>query len=118
MKEVKKIDPRSEPSEDEKAFVYQQTLELGPLLRSNEPITVILQKNLNKKSKLEKYTVTFVLIPSTLNIKIQSRGSNLYDVCIDAKNKAKKTIAHLMNQFEHPYRKRQMEHFKKYPYLQ
>ena len=117
MKKVKKIDLRTEPSEDEKAFVYQQTLELSPLLRSDEPITVILQK-LSKKSKAEKYTVTFVLIPSTLNIKIQSQGSNLYDVCIDAKNKAKKAIAQLMNQSEHPYRKRQMEHFKKYPYLQ
>ena len=115
MKKVRKIDPK-EPSEDEKAFVYQQTLELGPLLRSNEPITVILQKNL--KSKVEKYTITFVLIPNTLNIKIQSKGSNLYDVCIDAKNKAKKTITHLVNQSDHPYRKKQMEHFKKYPYLQ
>ena len=118
MKEIKKINTRLEPSEDEKAFVYQQTLELGPLLRSNEPITVILQKNLSKKSKTEKYTITFVLVPKTLNIKIQSKGSNLYDVCIDAKNKAKKTIALLVNQFDHPYRKKQMEHFKKYPYLQ
>ena len=118
MKKINKIDSRLEPSEDEKAFVYQQTLELGPLLRSNEPITVILQKKLIKKSKTEKYTVTFILVPKTLNIKIESKGTNLYDVCIDAKNKAKKTIAHLVNQFEHPHRKIQVEHFKKYPYLQ
>ena len=106
-----------EPSEEEKAFVYQQTMELGHLI-NNEPITVILQKNINKKSKETKYAVTFVLVPKTFNIKVLSQGNNLYDVCIDAKNKAKKTINLLMNQLDHPYRKKQITHFKKYPYLQ
>ena len=74
------------PSNEEKAFVYQQALELSPLLAENKPITVILKKN----RKPAKYSVTFILIPETLNIKIQSEGDNLFEVCINVKNKAKK----------------------------
>ena len=103
-----------EPSGEEKAFVYQQALELSPLLAHNGPIAVILEKNKNHT----KYSVTFILVPKTLNIKIQSEGENLFDVCINAKNKAKKTISLLMNQVDSPIRKLQLEHFKKFPYLQ
>ncbi len=106
-----------EPSGEEKAFVYQQALELSPLLNKKAgPIAVILEKNKNKTGSI--YAVTFILIPKTLNIKIQSKGNNLFDVCINAKNKAKKTISQLMNQVESPIRALQMEHFKKFPYLQ
>ena len=105
-----------EPSGEEKAFVYQQALELSPLLAQSGPITVILEKNQNKNRS--KYSVTFILIPKTLNIKIQAEGDNLFDVCINAKNKAKKTISLLMNQGDSTIRKIQLEHFKKFPYLQ
>lgn len=101
------------PSNEEKAFVYQQALELSPLLDKNKPIAVILKKNKNPA----KYSVTFILIPETLNIKIQSEGDNLFDVCINVKNKAKKTISQLMNQTDSPIRNIQMEHFKQFPYL-
>ena len=106
-----------EPSGEEKAFVYQQALELSPLLKEGGPIAVILEKT-KAKTNLPKYSVTFILIPKKLNIKIQSEGDNLFDVCIQAKNKAKKTISHLMNQMDSPTRYFQMEHFKKFPYLQ
>ena len=105
-----------EPSGEEKAFVYQQALELSPLLAKNGPIAVILEKNKDKDQS--KYAVTFILIPDKLNIRIKSEGDNLFDVCITAKNKAKKTIGHLMNQVDSPIRAVQMEHFKKFPYLQ
>ena len=65
-----------------------------------------------------KYTVTFVLIPQTLNLKIQSEGDNLFDVCMNAKNKAKKTITQLINQLNQPHRDIQLKHFKKFPYIQ
>ena len=103
-----------DPSGEEKAFVYQQALELSPLLAHSGPITVVLEKNKNHA----KYSVTFILIPDSLNIKIQSEGENLFDVCINAKNKAKRTISQLINQVDSPIRKIQMEHFKKFPYLQ
>ena len=102
------------PSNEERAFVYQQALELSPFLTENKPIAVILKKN----KKTAKYSVTFILIPESLNIKIQSEGDNLFDVCMNAKNKAKKTISQLINQTDSPTRNIQMEHFKKFPYLQ
>ena len=105
-----------EPSGEEKAFVYQQALELSPLLAKG-PIAVILEKNQKKETSL-KYSVTFILAPEILNIKIQSEGDNLFDVCINAKNKAKHAIKQLINQADSPLRNRQMEHFKKFPYLQ
>jgi len=99
-------------SGEERAFVYQQTMELSPLLFQEKPIAVVLEKH-NKK-----YSVTFILVPETLNIKIQATGDNLFDVCMSAKNKAKKTIFQLANQASTPMRNLQMEHFKKFPYLQ
>ena len=103
-------------SGEERAFVYQQTMELSPLLFQNNPIAVILEKNHNKEHL--KYSVTFILVPETLNIKIQATGDNLFDVCISAKNKAKKTISQLANQANTPMRNLQMEYFKKFPYIQ
>ena len=107
---------RLEPSGEEKAFIYQQAMELSPLLSQNNPITVILEKNENEQNIT--YSVTFILIPDTLNIKIQSKGDNLFEVCIKAKNKAKKTITQLMNQTNTPLRKIHIEHLKQFPYLQ
>ena len=104
------------PSGEEKAFVYQQALELSPLLAKSGPVAVILEKN--KTENHSKYSVTFILVPNKLNIKIKSEGDNLFDVCITAKNKAKKAISYLMNQVDSPMRTIQMEHFKKFPYLQ
>ncbi len=105
-----------EPSGEEKAFVYQQALELSPLLVKTGPVAVSLTKNKNGKNAL--YSLTFILAPAGLKIKIQSKGSDLFDVCIQAKNKAKKTISQLINQADSPIRNLQMEHFKKFPYLQ
>ena len=105
-----------EPSGAEKAFVYQQALELSPLLVTKGPIAVIFKKN--KKKKACFYSLTFILVPRGLNIKIKSEGSDLFDVCLKAKNQAKKTISLLSNQVESPIRNLQMEHFKKFPYLQ
>lgn len=107
-----------EPSGEEKAFVYQQALELSPFLaQSGKPIAVILEKNQNHENHL-KYFVTFILAPEDFNIKIQSEGDNLFDACKSATDKAKNAIRQLINHQESPIRKMQMEHFKKFPYLQ
>ena len=107
----------STPSGEEKAFVYQQAMELSPLLGDNGPIAVILEKNKTDKKNI-KYSVTFILVPDSLNIKIQSEGDNLFDVCINAKQKAKKTLRQILNQMPSPVRRLKMAHFKKYPYSQ
>ncbi len=107
-----------EPSGEEKAFVYQQALELKPLpTRDGRSIAVILEKNQSPENQ-PRYFLTFILAPSAFNIKIQSEGDNLFDVCKNAKNKAKNVIRQLINHIDSPVRKMQMEHFKRFPYLQ
>ena len=106
-----------EPSQEEKAFVYQQALELSPLLtQGGGPIAIILKKK--QENEESRYLVSFILVPDSLNIKIKQEGTNLFDVCIRAKNQAKKTIGLLANRASSPHRKIQIEHFKKFPYHQ
>ena len=109
----------SEPSGDERAFIYQQAMELTPLLTQShshkEPIAVVLKKNPKKST----YSVTFILVPHSLNLHIQCEGKNLFDVCIHAKNKARRTILQILNQSStHPVRNLKLKHFKKFPYIQ
>ncbi len=104
-----------EPSGEEKAFVYQQAMELSPLLFNRGPIGVILKKNQDKNKS--KYSVTFILIPDVLNVKVHCEGDNLFDVCIQAKKQARKTIKDLINCFDFPGRKKQVEYSRKFPWL-
>ena len=107
-----------EPSSEEKAFVCQQAMEIGPLLAQNGlgPLSVILEKN--KSDKGERFQVTFILIPDRFNIKVKSQGSNLFDVCLSAKDKARKTLDIIINQMDSPLRDVKIAHFKRFPYLQ
>ena len=103
------------PTGAERAFVYQQAMELSPLLLKRGTIGVILKKNINKKKS--KYAVTFILAPNVLNVKVHCEGNNLFDVCIQAKNQARKAIKDLINCYEFPGRKRQVEYLRKFPWL-
>ena len=107
-----------EPSGEEKAFVCQQAMELRPFLAGSGggPVAVVLEKNKGKKG--EHFAVTFILIPDKFNIKIRAKGDNLFDVCKDAKDQAKKTLSLIMNQQDSSVRDKQMAHLKKFPYIQ
>ena len=105
----------SEPSGEERAFVYQQAIELSPFLLNKEPVGVILEKN--QKKQKPQYSVTFILVPETLKIEIQSEGDNLFDVCINAKNKAIKACRTLAHQLPAPGRKQQLAYLKKFPWV-
>jgi len=111
----KKLMHLSAPSNEEKAFIHQQVLELSPLLSEKMSISVLLEKSKAKP----KYSVTFILAPKSLNIKVRSESNNFFDACIIAKNQAKKTIRYLINhEVSSPIRSIQVEHFKKFPYIQ
>ncbi len=116
--EKREKNPSLEPSGEEKAFVCQQAMELGPFLAGSGggPVAVVLEKNKGKKG--ERFAVTFILIPDKFNIKIRAKGDNLFDVCKDAKDQAKKTLSLIMNQQDSPMRDMHMAHLKKFPYLQ
>ena len=117
--EINKKNQSLEPSGAEKALVCQQAMEIGPLLAKNGfgPLAVVLEKTKSKKGA--HFLVTFILVPDKLNIKVQSEGDNLFDVCTNVKNKAKKTVSLLMNQLvDTPSREVRLAYFKKFPYLQ
>jgi len=110
-----KVSSSLEPSGAERAFVYQQAMTLSPFLQSKEPIGVVLKKNKNKAHS--KYSVTFVLIPKTLNIVIESSGDDLFEVCSNAKNKAMTVIKELAHRMDFTERSKYVGYLKKFPYL-
>ena len=75
------------PSNAEKAFIYQQTQDLVAITAESCPISVHLEKN------DQEYIVTFVLGNSPKEILTQSKGSDLMEVCLSAKNEMKKKLS-------------------------
>ena len=77
------------PSHGEKAFLYQQAAEL------NAPVVILTGKTaLNEKGT---YSVTFVVDPDHINIKIKEKGATLFDACMKAKASAKRQLSQLAN---------------------
>ena len=82
------------PSNAEKAFIYQQTQDLIAITAENCPITVHLEKD------EQEYTVTFVLGNSPKEILTQSKGTDLMEVCLSAKNEMKKKLSIIVHSLE------------------
>ena len=75
------------PSHGEKAFLYQQAAEL------NAPVVILTGKNLRDKNGA--YSVTFVVDPVRINMKIKETGQTLFQACMKAKASAKKQLSQL-----------------------
>ena len=82
------------PSNAEKAFVYQQTQDLVSSLSNVAPVSVLLEKYANSPS-CKSYAVTFILGSLPANIQARSEGDDLMEVCISAKNQMKKKLSML-----------------------
>ncbi len=103
-----------QPSNAEKAFVYQQTQDLISDLSDFGPISVLLEKN----EYSSHYTITFTLNTSFMKILARSEGDNLLETCMSAKNEMKKKLARLAQSMEDsPEREQLIEELKKSPYL-
>ena len=72
------------PSGEEKAFIYQQAAEL------KLPVLILMEKITGDGSS---YTVTFILDPVNLNLKVTGEGSDVFEACIQAKEMAKERVA-------------------------
>ena len=77
------------PSHGEKAFLYQQAAEL------NAPV-VVLTGTSSREGK-RTYSVTFVVDPARINMKIKERGDTLFEACMKTKITAKKRLFQLVN---------------------
>lgn len=74
------------PSGSEKAFIYQQVSEL------KMPVVVSMEKI---KGKEAHYIATFLLDPKNLNLKVKGKGDNLFEACIQAKERAKESFTRM-----------------------
>lgn len=77
------------PSHEEKAFLYQQASEL------NAPVVILTGKT--SLDEQGTYSVTFVVDPDHMNMKIKEKGATLFDACMKAKASAKKQLSQLVN---------------------
>ena len=111
---IKKPRQNFQPSNAEKAFVYQQTQDILSDLNNFGPVSVLLEKNENAST----YTITFVLEAVSMKVLARSEGKNLTEVCMTAKNEMKKKLAVLAQSMENsPERDQFIEELKKSPYL-
>ena len=85
MKEVRSIQKSFQPSPSDRAFVYQQALEL------DYPIAVcmIWEKNI--------YHVIFILDPFHKKIEVFGKGQSFIDACLKVKKKSFEKISILRN---------------------
>ena len=103
-----------QPSNEEKAFVYQQTQDLVSHLNHVGPVSVLLEKNENSST----YIITFALQANALKLLARSEGENLLDVCISAKNEMKKKLALMSQSMEDsPERTAFIDEIKNNPYI-
>ena len=77
------------PSHGDKAFLYQQAAEL------NTPVMILTEKNTSAEEKL--YSVTFVVDPDHINIRVKEEGITLFDACRKAKASAQRQLFQLAN---------------------
>ncbi|MCY4512637.1 MAG: hypothetical protein OXB86_02995 [Bdellovibrionales bacterium] len=75
------------PSHGDKAFLYQQAAEL------NTPVVILTGKSILEGEKT--YSVTFVVDPDHINMKVKEQGATLFDACRKAKDSAKKQLFQL-----------------------
>ena len=103
-----------QPSNAEKAFVYQQTQDLISHLNHPGPVSVLLEKDKDSST----YIITFALQANAVKVSARSKGENLLDVCISAKNEMKKKLALMARSMEDsPERTAFIDTLKKNPYL-
>lgn len=102
-----------EPSNEDRAFVYQQTQDLAT---SNNvgPVSVSLSKNENSG----EYVITFMIQTAAVQIFAKSKGENLHEACISAKNEMKKKLFVLTQFSDHSQERDQfIDDLKKNPYI-
>ena len=111
---MSKKHPFFQPSNAEKAFVYQQTQDLVSHLNHFGPVSVLLEKD----ERSSTYIITFALQTNALKVLARSEGENLLDVCISAKNEMKKKLALMTFSMEDSLERTAfIDKLKKNPYL-
>ncbi len=105
-----------QPSNAEKAFIYQQTQDLISITNEQCPVSVFLEKNETAPQK--EYIVTFVLGVAPSNVLARSKGADFMEACVSAKNEMKKKLSLIAQSMEEsPERIKFIDEIKKSHYL-
>ena len=101
-KKNKEVYQAFEPENDVKAFIYQQVQDLEVLMKDLGSLAVYIEKEEGPVMKpgedpYEKFAVTFVLAPESVNLQVRSESSDIYEACRVGKEEAQRKLNSLIN---------------------
>lgn len=91
-----------EPENEVKAFIYQQVQDLEALIKDIGSLAVFVEKEEvigadEVEDLKDKYAVTFVVAPESLNLQIRSESSDIFEACRAGKEEAQRKLNALIN---------------------
>jgi hypothetical protein len=87
-----------EPENEVKAFIYQQVQDLESLMKDLGSLAVYIEKEDGQgESPYEKFAVTYVLAPESVNLQIRSESSDIFEACRAGKEEAQRKLNSLIN---------------------
>lgn len=90
-----------EPENEVKAFIYQQVQDLERFTKDFGSLAVYVEKENGlegqEKQPYEKFAVTFVLAPESVNLQIRAESNDIYEACRIGKEEAQKRLSSIIN---------------------
>ena len=91
-----------EPENEVKAFIYQQVQDLELMMKDLGSLAVYIEKEeealvANGKKLNEKFAVTFVLAPESVNLQIRSESEDIFEACRAGKEEAQRKLNSIIN---------------------
>ena len=92
------------PNREERAFLYQEALDLEPLMKDLGSLTVMVEEVQPKNGQraVNRFRVTFVVAPESVAMRVQATDSNLYEATIAAKAEAQRQLNAIVNSLPRP----------------
>lgn len=86
------------PTQEERAFLYQEAQDLAPLVKDIGSLSVMVEENGPQKG----YRVTFLVAPESMGLQVQAESDNIFQATIDAKEEAQRQLNALINALSTP----------------
>lgn len=87
-----------EPENEVKAFIYQQVQDLEALIQGVGSLAVLVEKEMRVgQPNGEKYAVTFVVAPESLNLQIRSESRDIFEATRIAKEAVRSKLNSFLN---------------------
>lgn len=90
-----------EPENEVKAFIYQQVQDLERFTKDFGSLAVYVEKENGvhgtDKEPYERFAVTFVLAPESVNLQIRAESNDIFEACRIGKEEAQKRLNSIIN---------------------